>query len=63
MVSRLLYSSFKYQLKIFFFIVENQKLLKDFETLKQLADSMSSYDNDQKKLESKLNSETNANLK
>lgn len=43
--------------------VENQDLIKKFEELKSLADGMSSFENDQKKLKNALSSEFAINSK
>lgn len=57
-----------YGKKIFFmlftyFIAENQDLLEKFTMLKELANSLTSYDDDLNKLKNSIKSEVAANLK
>lgn len=51
-------------IKLFNYInVENKDLLINFEKLKTLADSITTYDGDKKKLQDSIRSETAVNLK
>lgn len=47
----------------YYIIVENQDLLDDFEKLKTLAASITTYASDQKKLQDNIKSEIAVNLK
>lgn len=46
-----------------YLIIENKDLLEDFEKLKDLAKSVTTFDTDKKKLQNSIKLENSANLK